>query len=84
MQYSYPAIFTPEDSGGYSVRFPDVQGGCTCGDDMEDAVMMAADVLSLMLSVHMENGDSILPPSPAANIALNPGEFVKIISCDVA
>lgn len=25
-KYAYPAIFTPEDDGGFSVRFPDLEG----------------------------------------------------------
>lgn len=30
-KYVYPAIFTLEDEGGYSVFFPDLEGCYTCG-----------------------------------------------------
>jgi predicted RNase H-like HicB family nuclease len=48
-KYVYPAIFTKEKDGGYSVCFPDVESCYTDGDDMADALEMAEDVLCLML-----------------------------------
>ena len=42
MRYMYPAIFTENELDGYSVQFVDFENGYTCGDDMEDAVAMAA------------------------------------------
>lgn len=35
-KYVYPAIFTPEKGGGYSIAFPDVEGCFTQGKDMAD------------------------------------------------
>ena len=26
MKYAYPAVFTKEDNGAYSVAFPDIEG----------------------------------------------------------
>lgn len=43
----YPAIFCKEDKG-YSVFFPDLDGG-TCGDDLNDAYYMATDYLGAVL-----------------------------------
>lgn len=31
-KYVYPAIFTPEQDGGYSVYFPDLEGCCCCNE----------------------------------------------------
>ncbi len=42
-KYVYPAFFLPEKEGGYSVSFPDLDGCYTCGDDLQDAIMMAED-----------------------------------------
>ncbi len=47
--YLYPAVFTKEDTGGYSVTVPDIFGGVTCGDDYQDAFNMAKDMITLML-----------------------------------
>ena len=33
-KYVYPAIFTSEPDGGYSVYFPDMEGCYTCGDTL--------------------------------------------------
>lgn len=50
MRYSYYAIFTKSSEGGYDVTFPDIFGGVTCGDNLEDAKYMAKDLLKIMLS----------------------------------
>ena len=50
MKYVYPAIFTIEKAGGYSVAFPDIPGCYTQGEDLAEAISMAEDVLSLMMS----------------------------------
>ena len=42
-KYVYPAIFFFFFEGGYSVSFPDLDGCYTCGDDLQDAIMMAED-----------------------------------------
>ena len=48
-KYVYPAIFTSEPDGGYSVYFPDLEGCYTCGDTLADALFMAEDALALIL-----------------------------------
>ena len=40
-KYLYPAIFTREGYGAFSVFFPDLDGCYTCGDNLTDALMMA-------------------------------------------
>ena len=50
MKYIYPAIFEKDEYGGYNVTFPDIFGGVTCGDDEDDAVFMAKDLLVTMLT----------------------------------
>lgn len=42
-KYVYPAFFYQKKRGGYSVSFPDLDGCYTCGDDLQDAIMMAED-----------------------------------------
>ena len=55
-RYTYPAIFTPEKDGGYSVKFPDLESCYTCGDDIADSLIMAEDVLALVLCEYEESG----------------------------
>lgn len=42
-------IFTLADDGGFSIRFPDLEGCYTCGDDITEGLTMAEDVLALVL-----------------------------------
>ena len=51
MKYYYPAIFSPKGSGlkGYTLRFPDMQGCFTMGDDINECMWMAQDAIGLML-----------------------------------
>lgn len=83
-KYVYPAIFSPEDGGGYSVRFPDIANCFTDGNDLVEAMQMAEDVLCLMLYDLEQAGKTI----PAASAALDvqsqtvQGEFATLIACD--
>ena len=62
-KYAYPAIFTPEENGTYSIVFPDLEGCYTCGDNLEDGIEMAEDVLALVLYGYEKDGKPIPLPS---------------------
>ena len=81
-KYVYPAIFTPEENGQYSVVFPDIEGCYSGGDNLAEAIEMAEDALALML-YHLEQKKA---PRPAASsvdsIAVDDKSFVNFIACD--
>ena len=81
-KYVYPAIFSPEEGGGYSVFFPDLEGCYTCGDDLKDALFMAEDVLAFALYDCERDETKIPDPSNTKDIALSEGEFVNYVACD--
>ena len=81
-KYAYPAIFTPEENGGFSVLFPDLKGCYTCGDNLEDSLEMAADALALVLYGYEKDGCSIPVPSASKDLVLKENEFVNYIVCD--
>ena len=82
MKYVYPAVFTEEKDGGYSVSFPDLEGCVSCGDDLIDAIAMAEDALALTL-VHYEDENRLIPePSLRHNIMLEENEFINYIRCN--
>lgn len=84
MRYAYPCILTPEEGGGFFVRFPDVPGALTCGDDRAEALAMAEDALAVALAGYVQQQRDIpipssvkegqeiatLPPLVAAKLAL--------------
>lgn len=80
-KYVYPAIFT-EDADGYSVRFPDVEGCFTSGENLQEALEMAEDALCLMLYDKEESGEAIPAASGVNEVQTEPGEFVSLIGCD--
>lgn len=81
-KYAYPAVFTPESGGGYSVYFPDIEGCYTQGDDMADAIFMAEDALELMLYEYEERKKEIPRPSNPEEIKLKNGEILSYVSAD--
>lgn len=81
-KYVFPAVFTPEENGMYSVDFPDLEGCYTCGEDLVEAIDMAEDALALMLYEYEKDGRPIPSPSPRSGFSLSGDEFVNLISCD--
>jgi antitoxin HicB len=58
----YPANFQP-DGKFFLVTFPDIPEAITQGDDIEDAMLHAADVLESALDFYLESGRPIPAPS---------------------
>jgi predicted RNase H-like HicB family nuclease len=81
-KYSYPAVFTVEEDGRYSVNFPDLESCYTCGDSLADGIMMAEDILAYTLYDYERNGKEIPTPSNSQEIELKEGEFINYIACD--
>jgi predicted RNase H-like HicB family nuclease len=81
-KYVYPAVFTAEEDGGYSVNFPDIESCYTCGDDMPDALEMAEDVLCLRLYDMEKAGVTIPSPSEVKAIPTEAREIASLVRCD--
>lgn len=81
-KYVYPAIFTPEENGMYSVDFPDLDGCYTCGDNLTEAILMAEDALALMLYDYEKEKKEIPSPTPRDSFNLSDGKFINMIICD--
>ncbi len=81
-KYVYPAVFTPEEQGGYSVNFPDLESCYTCGDNLADAIYMAEDVLAFTLYDYEKQHRDIPKPGEFRSVHCEPGEFVNLIVCD--
>jgi predicted RNase H-like HicB family nuclease len=63
MLTAYPAVFVKEEDGGYSVLFPDFEGGATCGDTLQDALEMAEECLAGLLAAMQEDKEPLPEPS---------------------
>lgn len=82
MKYVYPAIFTPEEEGGYSVAFPDVSGCYTQGDDLAEAMFMAEDALALMLYELESAGKPAPTATPLSEITTSGNEVATLVKAD--
>ena len=76
--YTFPAVFVPEEAGGYSVLFPQLPGCATQGETFEEARSMATDAMSLHLYGMEEDGEEI--PEPSMNVKLKDGELAVPIT----
>lgn len=72
--YTFTAIFTAEADGGYSVRFPQLDGCYTQGDSFEEARREAVDALSLHLYGMEQDGEPI--PEAVLTADAGSGEMV--------
>lgn len=81
-KYAYPAVFTEEDEGRYSVLFPDLEGCYTCGNSLADAMYMAEDVLAFTLYDYEKRKLDIPEPSDISKMKYTKSEFASYILCD--
>ncbi|MCL2095594.1 MAG: type II toxin-antitoxin system HicB family antitoxin [Oscillospiraceae bacterium] len=82
-KYVFPAIFEPdEELGGYCVFFPDLESAFTQGNDFQDAMAMAEDVLCYVLYDMEKDGQAIPRPSKASDIKTEEGNIVNLVACD--
>lgn len=84
MKYSYPAVFSPDKDGWYSVIFPDVPGCLTCGKGLDESVAMAEDALALVLSAYEFDKKPVPPASSPASVHAQENEVIRFISVDTA
>ncbi|MBQ1659371.1 MAG: type II toxin-antitoxin system HicB family antitoxin [Clostridia bacterium] len=81
-KYVYPAIFTKEAEGGYSVSFPDVKGCYTQGETLTEALEMAEDALGLMLCTYEDKKIEIAVPTDIHDIHVESNQTVSLVLCD--
>ncbi|MBR0148548.1 MAG: type II toxin-antitoxin system HicB family antitoxin [Lachnospiraceae bacterium] len=81
-KYAYPAVFTEEDEGRFSVLFPDLEGCYTCGDNLANAIYMAEDVLAFTLYDYEKRKANIPEPSDIVKMEHKKNEFTSYILCD--
>ena len=80
-KYVFPAVFRKEERG-YYIYFPDFDACFTQGNDLQDGLDMAKDVLCMTLYDMEENDKNIPVPSDPSEIKTSVGEFVTLVDCD--
>ena len=82
MKYVYPAVFTKEPEGGYSIHFNDLEGCYTCATTIAEGLEMAEDALALVLYQYEVEQKEIPAPSELSSITLKENEFANLIKAD--
>lgn len=67
----------------WAVDFPDLDGAYTCGEDMEEALYMAKDLLEGWLIIADEAEDPIPKPSSAGELSLAKADVLIPIEVDL-
>jgi len=83
MKAVYPAIFSPETVGGYSVIFPDLEGCITEGDSLTHALEMAQEALGLYLVSLEENKRTVPSASEINTREIKQGEFINLVMVEL-
>ncbi|MCI9606432.1 MAG: hypothetical protein HFF03_07145 [Oscillospiraceae bacterium] len=78
-KYGYPAVFHPNEDGSYTVIFPDLPGCITEGKDLDHALHMAQDALTVWGRYAVEAGEHIAPASDPQDIPLGENEFIHLL-----
>ena len=78
-KYTYPAAFTKDESG-YFVDFPDIQPCYTEGKTLEEAVIMAKDVLESRIELALGRNETLPPPSDIDSLS---GDKLMLIVADI-
>ena len=71
MRKVYPALLSPDESGGFFIRVPDVNGCITTGRTPAEALDNIRDALAGCLCVLEDVGQPLPEPSVPADVADN-------------
>ena len=83
MKYAYPACFYQEDDGRFSVVFADFELA-TFGNELADAMYMAADAASGRILSMLNDGEPLPKPSNIKKVKPeDPGGFASMVYIDL-
>ena len=77
-RYFYPAVFTYEEGGEIAVVFPDLDVA-TSGENDDDALLSARELLGCVMFGMEEDGEEIPAPTALSAVALEPNERAVLV-----
>ena len=77
-RYFYPAVFTYEEGQEISVVFPDLDAA-TSGENDDDALLSARELLGCVLYGLEEDGEEIPAPTPLSKVKIAENERVVLV-----
>lgn len=80
MKFAYPAIFTQEQNGRYTVVFPDLEGCRAEADTLEEAVEKAKEAESAWIQVELEDSWELPGITHRDDLELPEGSFMREVA----
>lgn len=77
-RYFYPAVFTYEEGEEIAVVFPDLDVA-TSGENDDDALLSARELLGCVMFGLEEDGEEIPEPTALSKVTLEPNERVVLV-----
>jgi predicted RNase H-like HicB family nuclease len=71
IMYTYKIHLYKEVEGGFTVSVPALQGCITYGEDLDEAILMAKEAISLYIEELQERGETIPDDSNTLEYSLN-------------
>jgi antitoxin HicB len=63
LKLNYPLVIQKDEDGTFCIKYPDLPGCISCGDTLEEAVVMGEDAKAGWLEIALEDGKLIPEPS---------------------
>ncbi|MCL1919030.1 MAG: type II toxin-antitoxin system HicB family antitoxin [Peptococcaceae bacterium] len=82
MKLVYPVCFYPNDDESYCVDIPDLNCS-TQGENLSNAIEMAADAAAGWLLDSLSHGEKIPAPSKLENVSPDEGGFISMVLVDL-
>ena len=83
MNYIYPAIFTLNNDGSYTITFPDLPGCITEGKSLANALYMAQNALTQWIEFLLDEKETIANPSQPKAIKTTQNQFVNLVAANI-
>ena len=77
-RYFYPAVFTFEPGKEIAVVFPDLDSA-TSGENEDDALLSARELLGCVMNGLEEDGEPITAPTPLSDIQTKPNQRAVLV-----
>ena len=77
MKVIYPVLFYEEEDNQYSVFIPDLENITTCGENLENAMDMAEELIASTILDKMEDGEKIPKSSKIVDVTFE--DFEKYL-----
>lgn len=77
-RYFYPAVFTYEEGQEIAVTFPDLDAA-TSGENDDDALLSARELLGCVMFGREEDGEAIPEPTPLNAVSLETNERAVLV-----